>query len=220
MFETSDGNGWLISQYAQAVLQPLATSLSMDVYKVLPNDTDLSVFKKAGMGGLNFAFGSGLAYYHTPEDTPENLDQRTLQHQGDNALSTTRHFGRLDLDKTRQDDVIYTSLLNRFVLSYSKRWIVPLALAALGLFALLAARGMKRCEIVPSDILAGALVVLAAMIASLLAVGTILLLGTCWSLLADILHVTSIAWLKYDVLIMTGCAILSAGIIVAIAAGR
>ena len=87
MFETSDGNGWLISHYGQAVLEPLATSLSMDVYKILPNDTDLSVFKRAGMGGLNFAFGSGLAYYHTPEDTPENLDQRTLQHQGENRRS-------------------------------------------------------------------------------------------------------------------------------------
>ena len=79
MFETSEENGWLISQFAQAVNQPLATSLSMDIYQVLPNDTDLTVFKRAGMGGLNFAFGSGLAYYHTADDTPANLDQRTLQ---------------------------------------------------------------------------------------------------------------------------------------------
>ena len=101
MFETSDGNGWLIDQYAQAVPQPLATSLSMDVYRIMPNDTDLTVFKRAGMGGLNFAFGGGVAYYHSAEDTPENLDDDTLQHQGDNALATTRHLGRVDLDKTR-----------------------------------------------------------------------------------------------------------------------
>ena len=85
----------------------------MDVYQILPNDTDLTVFKQAGMGGLNFAFGAGLAYYHTPEDTPENLDQRTLQHQGENALATARHLGRLDLDDTKQEDVIYTSILSR-----------------------------------------------------------------------------------------------------------
>ena len=89
------------------------------------------------MGGLNFAFGAGLAYYHTPEDTPENLDQRTLQHQGENALATARHFGRLDLDKTDDDDVVYTSVLNRFVVSYSKMWALPLALvAACGFLAL------------------------------------------------------------------------------------
>ena len=37
MFETSDGNGWLIRKYAQAAQQPLATSVSMDVYKIMPN---------------------------------------------------------------------------------------------------------------------------------------------------------------------------------------
>ena len=92
MFETSEDNGWLIRQYAQAVSQPLATSLSMDVYRTMPNDTDLTVFKEAGMGGLNFAFGAGLAYYHTMEDTPENLDPRTLQHQGENALAAVRRL--------------------------------------------------------------------------------------------------------------------------------
>ena len=56
MFETSDGNGWLIRKYAQAAQQPLATSLSMDIYKIMPNTSDLSVFKRARMGGLNFAY--------------------------------------------------------------------------------------------------------------------------------------------------------------------
>jgi hypothetical protein len=216
MFETSDGNGWLISQYGQAVLEPLATSLSMDVYKVLPNDTDLSVFKRAGMGGLNFAFGSGLAYYHTPEDTPENLDQRTLQHQGENALATARHLGRLDLDDTKLDDVIYTSVLNRIVLSYSKTWILPLALAALGLYLALVFRFIPRAEIGLAESLAGAGLFFVAIVTSLLAVGTLFLVGTCWSLLRDITHSPPIPWLKYDLLIMTGCALVSIGIIVAI----
>jgi Zn-dependent M28 family amino/carboxypeptidase len=99
MFETSDGNGWLIRQYAQATAQPLCTSVSMDVYKKMPNNSDMTIFKNAGMGGLNFAFGAGLAYYHTSEDTPENLDQRTLQHHGENALAAARHFGHLDTQK-------------------------------------------------------------------------------------------------------------------------
>ena len=133
MFETSEDNGWLIRQYAQAIPQPLATSLSMDVYRIMPNDTDLTVFKQAGMGGLNFAFGAGLAYYHTPEDTPENLDPRTLQHQGENALAAVRRFGQLDLDDTRQENVVYTSILSRMVMSYSTKWVPPLAFVA-GLF--------------------------------------------------------------------------------------
>jgi hypothetical protein len=217
MFETSDGNGWLINQYAQAALQPLATSLSMDVYKIMPNYSDLTVFKKAGMGGLNFAFGSGLAYYHTPEDTPENLDQRTLQHQGENALATARHFGRLDLDNPRADDVIYTSVLNRIVVSYPKSWIVPLALLAVGVYVAAGSIGIRNGEMRFADSLAGSGAFLCVVIVSLLAIGILFLLGLCCSLLRDISGAPPIPWLKYDVLIMTGCALLASGIAVAIA---
>ena len=36
MFETSDGNGWLIEQMARALPHPMATSLTMEVYKPCP----------------------------------------------------------------------------------------------------------------------------------------------------------------------------------------
>ena len=217
MFETSAGNGWLIRQYAQAVPQPLATSLSMDVYQILPNDTDLTVFKQAGMGGLNFAFGAGLAYYHSPEDTPENLDQGTLQHQGENALATARHLGRLDLDDTKQEDVIYTSILNRAVLAYSKGWILPLALFALTLFLSLLITCVQRAEIGLGDVAVGAGVVFLAIAASLLETGILWLLGAGWSVLRDVSSRPAIPWLKYDVAIMTVCALLTAAITMGLA---
>jgi len=56
MFETSEGNGWLIRQFAQSAPYPRTDSLSYEVYRRLPNDTDLTVFKKRGYSGLNFAF--------------------------------------------------------------------------------------------------------------------------------------------------------------------
>ena len=59
MFETSDGNGWLIEQMARALPHPMATSLTGEVYRLMPNDTDLTVYKKQGMAGLNFAFVGG-----------------------------------------------------------------------------------------------------------------------------------------------------------------
>ena len=76
MFETSEGNGWLIEQLAQALPHPMATSMTMEVYRLMPNDTDFTIFMKHGMPGLNFAFIGGLYYYHSPEDTPANLDPR------------------------------------------------------------------------------------------------------------------------------------------------
>ena len=38
-----------------------ATSLAVEVYRRMPNSTDLTVFLEAGIPGLNFAFISGVA---------------------------------------------------------------------------------------------------------------------------------------------------------------
>jgi hypothetical protein len=217
MFETSDGNGWLIRQYARAVSQPMATSLSMDIYRIMPNDTDMTVFKQAGMGGLNFAFGGGLAYYHTSEDTPENLEPNTLQHHGENALATVQHFSRLDLDDTKHENVIYTSILSRTVLAYSTTWALPLALVAAGLFLLVAALGARAGHLRLNDLAAGTALFVVAMCTSLLTVGLLFLLGTLCSALRDVLYAVSTPWHKFDVSIMTGCAVITATVTVALA---
>jgi hypothetical protein len=209
MFETSEHNGWLIRQYAQAIPQPLATSLSMDVYRTMPNDTDLTVFKQAGMAGLNFAFGAGLAYYHTPEDTPENLDPRTLQHQGENALAAVRRFGQLDLDDTRQENVVYTSILSRMVMSYSTKWVLPLALVATVLYLILVVISLRSRRMQLTDLIAGVGVIAAAMCVSLVAIGILFILGVAGSALRGVLNGGRIPWLKFDVPIMTACALLT-----------
>jgi Peptidase family M28 len=211
MFETSEGNGWLVNQFAQAAPHPLATSLSMDIYKIMPNNTDMTVFKQAGMGGLNFAFSAGIAYYHTPEDTPTNLDPRTLQHQGENALAMTRWLGRLDLDNPKRDDVIYTSILSRVVVSYAKVWVLPLALAATGLFLIVAAISVRTGLMRLADLAAAASVLFAAIWVSLLAVGILFLVGMFWTVLRDLFTTgAAIPWQQYDVAIMTVCALLTA----------
>jgi hypothetical protein len=176
----------------------------------MPNYSDLSVFKGAGMGGLNFAFGAGLAYYHTSEDTPENLDQRTLQHQGDNALATARHFGRLDLDKIEADDVVYTSILNRFVLSYRMVWNLPLALITVGAFIALAFFAIRGRQIAIIDVLMGAGLFIFSVIASWLGVGAMFFFGSCYAMLREARGNPPIQWLKYDLSIMACCALLAA----------
>jgi hypothetical protein len=47
MFETSRRNRWLISHFGHAVRTPIATSLFFTIYDLLPNDTDVTVFKRA-----------------------------------------------------------------------------------------------------------------------------------------------------------------------------
>ncbi len=56
MFETSTGNQWLIRGLQSAVPDAVATSVAYEIYRRMPNNTDLTVFKQGGLAGMNFAF--------------------------------------------------------------------------------------------------------------------------------------------------------------------
>ena len=73
MFETSDGNGALIRELASAAPHTVANSLMYAVYKRLPNDTDMTVYKRAGAAGLNFAYAARITSYHTALDSADEL---------------------------------------------------------------------------------------------------------------------------------------------------
>lgn len=140
MFETSEGNLPLLREFASAAPRPHASSLMYALYKLLPNDTDLTVLKQAGMAGLNFAFVGRWQHYHTALDTPEGLDQRSLQQHGDTALALGRHFLAADLralTQAGQGEAIYFDLLGRVLLLYPATLAWPLTALALAAFAAL-----------------------------------------------------------------------------------
>jgi len=96
MFETSRDNAKLVDVFG-GVPHPVGTSFAVEVYRVLPNDTDFTAFLDNGFAGLNSAYIDGAAVYHTPLDTPASVDRRSLQQHGDNALALARAFGAADL---------------------------------------------------------------------------------------------------------------------------
>jgi hypothetical protein len=135
MFETSARNGWLVKQFVAAAPRPaFGNSFSYEIYRLLPNDTDFTVFRRAGLAGLNFAFIDGLTHYHTMLDDVAHLDERSLQHQGAYALALTRHLGALSLTETRAEDMVYFDLAGAFFVLYSKAWIIPLTFCVTLLF--------------------------------------------------------------------------------------
>ena len=81
MFETSNGNARLIQEFAQSAPYPAANSLLYEIYRLLPNDTDLSIFKQAKMRGLNFAFIEEPTHYHTQLDSIANIDERSCNNK-------------------------------------------------------------------------------------------------------------------------------------------
>jgi hypothetical protein len=127
MFETAEGNGALIREFAEVARHPVANSLSYSVYQLLPNDTDLTIFKGKGLAGFNFAFIDGFSAYHRPIDDPRGLNERSLQHQGQNALDLTLHFGELTLPVPRERDVVYFDVLGSFLVRYPSGLVLPLA---------------------------------------------------------------------------------------------
>lgn len=147
MFETSEANGPLIKEFAAAAPHPIADSLSYEIYKRLPNDTDMTVFKGAGLRGLNFAFIDGINHYHTSLDRVEYMDERSLQHQGSYALALARGFGDSDLNARGDSDAVYFNLLGFKLIHYDRGMVVPLVVAALLLWVAVVWLGLKRGEL-------------------------------------------------------------------------
>jgi hypothetical protein len=123
MFETSNDNGALIREFARSAPYPMATSLMASIYKLLPNNTDFTPLKSAGLTGLNFAFLETYQSYHTRLDSIENLDPRSVQHLGANVLAVVRHFGNLAEALPQERDLLYFNWFG------SELWVYPVWLA-------------------------------------------------------------------------------------------
>ena len=133
MFESSPNNSSVIPALANA-RRPIAGSGWEACYRLLPNDTDFTIFRNAGFAGMNLAIGEGSARYHTPEDSPANLDHASLQHMGSTVLATAHHFGEQDLGTPRGGSRTYFTVLGELV-HYPQQLAVPLALLAAVVFA-------------------------------------------------------------------------------------
>lgn len=157
LFETSDQNGWITKEFAQFAKYPLGSSLLYSLYKTMPNDTDMSVFKEAGMNGLNFALGFGLNAYHTSQDTVDNMNESSVQHQGEYMVSLTRHFGALDLSvpEVKQEDRVYFQSFGNHTITYSNKWVIPLTVVVLVMFLAVLIYGLYTLELTWLGVLGG-----------------------------------------------------------------
>ena len=144
MFETSAGNEWLIRNLQAAAPWANATSFAYEVYRRMPNDTDLTVFKRAGLAGLNFAFIEHPEWYHRPQDDPGHLDLRSVQEQGNYALALARQFGGQDLRRTASGDAIYFPTPLTGLIVYREWYVLPLALMTTAGLVLAVLAGWRR----------------------------------------------------------------------------
>jgi hypothetical protein len=161
MFETYPGAAPLIGRLINKNALGGASSLMPDLYRRLPNKTDLTVALQHGYQALNFAFFGGLDAYHRPGDTPQALDRGSLQHIGEQALAAARVLVKPGPQPVRGRDQVYADVLGGPIVTYPApvAWGL-LGLAAAGIVAG-ALRAFKEEQASLTDIAGGAAAFLA-----------------------------------------------------------
>lgn len=168
MFETSRENGWLIEQYAAAAPHPVGSSLIAAAYGLIKNDTDFSVFREAGLSGLNFAYFDGLDVYHSGRETVDAVNLASVQHQGEQMLGLVRRLASANLDHVAGPPVVYFDVLGLFVVHYGLwlAWLLA-AVCVVGMTWLVAS-GIRRRRLRPWRCAAALGIVLATVVVTAL----------------------------------------------------
>ena len=182
LMETNKGNQALVKEFSKAkVKYPVSNSLMYSIYKMLPNDTDLTVFREQGnIQGFNFAFIDGHYNYHTQQDDVQHLNKTTLTHQGSYLMPLLKYFSNVDLNTTEiTEDNVYFNVPFGFI-NYPFTWVFPMTLIALGLLVLFIFIGKVKLLISFREMFRG----FVPLLGSLLISGLVTFLG--WNILLEV----------------------------------
>ncbi len=97
VMQDSEDNGTLVRGYANGVDQPVAMGLDASTNRDDPSEID--VFRRRGIPGIEIEDTYANAIQHTPEDTADRVNTGSLQLMGDQVLGVARAYGRIDLDE-------------------------------------------------------------------------------------------------------------------------
>ncbi|MFK7929403.1 MAG: M20/M25/M40 family metallo-hydrolase [Myxococcota bacterium] len=127
LFEISGSTRTIAEAYAPVATSPTVSSTYVEVYRQLPNRTDVTIYEEQEWPAANLAYLGGGGRYHTPLDNLENLDRRSLQHHGDQGLSLVKGLTAAAFpDEPPGDDVMF-DLLGLTILRWPAVWAIPLA---------------------------------------------------------------------------------------------
>ncbi len=155
LFETSDGNGWLIEQFADAAPYPVGSSAGYEVYRRMPNGTDFTAFRNAGAAGLNTAFLEGEPFYHSPRDSVDHFEEGSLEQQGANLLAMAQRFGSLVLDDLDAPNAVFFSPLRSWMVHYPSSYALAFAGFDVGLLVALVLAALWNRRITFAKMVAG-----------------------------------------------------------------
>lgn len=123
LLEVNHGNQAMVDAFSEAnPPYTVGNSLMYSIYKMMPNDTDLTVFRENNIQGFNFAFIDSHFNYHTAQDDLSHLSMQSLAHQGSYLDPLLKHFSNADLSQLNStSDKVYFNTPIGF-LSYGFGW--------------------------------------------------------------------------------------------------
>jgi hypothetical protein len=209
LFETSRNNRRLIPIVARALPRPSTSSLYFNIYELLPNDTDMTVFKRAGIAGVNFANIGTVQHYHTPLDSLDHLSLPLLQDDGEHVLAMARALGAAELRETSDQNAAWFDVLSFFMIWWPQGWTVWLTLLALAMILLGAALRIREDETTARAITFGVVAWLGAILGAFV-------LGVVVSWLAGV-RAGGVTWVAHPLPAIAAMWLLGGGVAVAVA---
>lgn len=152
MFESGAPNGRELRTFSENAPHPVGNSLATAIYKMMPNDTDMTEFLALKPDALNFAYTGRVAYYHTPNDRLANLDRRSLGHIGASAMGSVKGLLRAETGGA-EEDLAFFDIMGRILIIMPHALAVGFFVAGIGAGLVLYMRsgggGLVRALLVP-----------------------------------------------------------------------
>ena len=155
MFETGTGNAAMIRLFGRGVAHPIADSMAVLAYRLMPNNTDFTVPHEQGLPGFNFANLGRAGYYHSPLAMADHVDPRSAQDMGDQALGTAVALAFAPKLPATGRDAVFFDYAGYGLVTYAigTGWLLILGAALLWGVAVLR---IRRLGIAPGEMFAGA----------------------------------------------------------------
>lgn len=158
LLETNGGNKNLVEAFHKAnVNYPAANSLMYSVYKMLPNDTDLTVFREDGdVDGFNFAFIGDHFDYHTAQDSYQRMDMSSLKHQVDYLTNCLNYFSNASLENLKaEEDYVFFNFPIVGMVYFPFTWVKVLFVICVVWFIAIVVIGFVKQKLLLRSVLKG-----------------------------------------------------------------
>jgi hypothetical protein len=131
LFETGPNDWALINAIAPHITHPVMGSFFVEIYRRMPNGTDLTAFLARGQTGINIACTGAIERYHTPADTFDAVNLSSLQHEGDMATQALSGLCAIPADAFPSDSGVFIDVFGRMIVAWSARSGIVLSITAL-----------------------------------------------------------------------------------------